>query len=101
MKNPSPLETRVQAAARLFKALAHPKRIHVLALLLERWSRTVSDLCSSTELEQTAMSHQLKLLRTARLVVAERDGRTQLYRLADRHVAHIVHDALAHVAETE
>ena len=38
-------------------------------------------------------------IRRARLVTAERQGRRNIYRLADRHVAHIVEDALAHAAE--
>ncbi len=91
--------TEVEATARLFRALAHPGRLRVLLLLAEREPRSAGDLAEATGLEQTALSHQLSELRRARLVEARREGRQQLYRLADHHVAHIVADALAHAGE--
>ena len=86
-------------AAALFGVLSHPIRLAVVALLSEREPRTAGELQEETGLERTALSHQLRLLKEARLVVSERSGRRQLYRLADHHVAHIVRDAIAHVSE--
>lgn len=87
------------AAAELFAVLAHPGRLHTLLLLAEHEPRAVGELAEATGIEQTAMSHQLRQLKDARLVRAEREGRHVLYRLTDQHVADIVRDALAHVRE--
>lgn len=79
--------------------LAHPGRLHTLMLLAEQEPRSAGELALATGMAQTAMSHQLRQLRDARLVLTERDGRHVLYRLADQHVARIVRDALEHVRE--
>lgn len=91
----------IQRAAALFAALAHPARLHVVSLLLDHQPRTAGDLREATQLESTSLSHQLRILREARLVRSERNGRHQLYALEDEHVAHIVRDALTHVRESQ
>lgn len=92
-------ERTLHATARLFSTLSHPGRLQVLLLLAEREPRSAGELARATGIEQTALSHQLAALRAARLVSVEPDGQRRLYRLADRHVAHIVADALAHAGE--
>lgn len=89
----------VAGAVILFAALAHPIRLTTLLALARGAPLTVGDLMALTHSEQSAMSHQLRVLRDARLVVAERQGRHVRYRLHDAHVAHIVQDAVAHAAE--
>jgi len=89
----------IDEAARLFAVLSHPQRLRVLSLLSDGEPRSAGTLQEALGLERTAMSHQLRVLRDARLVSATRDGRHQLYTLADHHVAHIVGDAIAHVSE--
>lgn len=91
--------TDVAGAVTLFAALAHPVRLTALLALARQGSRTVGELMALTDSEQSAMSHQLRVLRDARLVVAERVGRQVRYDLHDAHVAHIVQDALVHAAE--
>jgi DNA-binding transcriptional ArsR family regulator len=86
-------------AATFFRALAHPGRLEVLDLLRRSAPRSVGELVEATGMERTAMSHQLRILRNARLVRTRREGRQVLYALADHHVAHIVQDALIHVGE--
>ncbi len=93
------MRRNIGAAAALFGVLSHPQRLHVLTLLGERQPRSAGELQEHTGLERTALSHQLRILREARLVCTNRDGRRQLYSLVDRHVAHIVRDAMIHVAE--
>ncbi len=61
--------------------------------------RSAGELQEATGLERTSLSHQLRVLREARLVSRERDGRKQLYRLADQHIACIIRDAIDHVSE--
>lgn len=87
--------------AALFGLLAHPGRLAVLVCLLESAPRSVSELVAATGSERTALSHQLRRLREGRLVRRQRKGRRHLYELADHHVAHIVRDALQHVAEDD
>jgi DNA-binding transcriptional ArsR family regulator len=60
---------------------------------------SVSQLLERVGGEQSALSHQLRLLKQARLVKSERVGRHIIYSLYDRHVSHVVSDTLAHVKE--
>jgi DNA-binding transcriptional ArsR family regulator len=90
----------VDRAAQFFQTLSHPIRLGVLALLVRDGLKSAGELGIALRVEASSLSHQLRALREARLVVAERRGRQILYRLHDQHVAHIVSDALAHVAES-
>lgn len=90
---------QVAAAVRLLSAMAHPARLVTLLALSARAGLSVGDLQEVTGLEQSALSHQLRVLREARLVVAARRGRLRVYSLADHHVAHIVRDAVLHAGE--
>jgi DNA-binding transcriptional ArsR family regulator len=87
------------AAARLFAVLAHPGRIQILAYLRDHGETQVSELAEALDTEQSAMSHQLRTLRDAHLVIANKEGRTVRYQVADDHVTHLVRDVLAHCAE--
>lgn len=92
------MDEALKRTAALLGLLGHAKRLEVLLLLREE-PLSAGELAKRLELEQSAMSHQLRLLRDARLVSSDRQGRRVLYRLADHHVAHIIGDALAHVSE--
>lgn len=96
---PLPDDATVRAAADLLTAIAHPARLRMLLALARDGSLTAGELESIAGLEQSATSHQLRVLRDARLVVAERDGRHVRYELHDAHVASIVADAVQHVKE--
>ncbi|MGE0321986.1 MAG: ArsR/SmtB family transcription factor [Polyangiaceae bacterium] len=89
----------LESAVDLLSAMAHPARLRVLLALSRRGPQSAGALAELCGLEQSAASHQLRVLRDARLVAAERDGKRIIYRLADDHVAQIVEDALAHAAE--
>lgn len=89
----------IEAAAQLLSAVAHPARLAVLLALERMGPKSAGALGRLAGLEQSAMSHQLRVLRDARLIVAEREGRRVIYRLADHHVSHIVEDALSHAQE--
>ena len=86
-------------AVALFRALAHEPRLRVLLALGQRGPLSVSVLLEEVSLEQSALSHQLRILREARLVQARREGKSVVYAIEDEHVAHIVEDALGHVVE--
>ena len=70
--------------ASLFKALADPNRVRLINELFEH-ERCVSDLSMALKLEQSAVSHQLRVLRNLRLVKRRLDGRHAYYALDDVH----------------
>jgi DNA-binding transcriptional ArsR family regulator len=78
-------------------ALSTPSRVRILGLLRER-PHSVGELTEAIGMEQSAVSHQLRVLREHRLVVAERKGRRRVYALHDEHVASLLDEALSHVA---
>ena len=84
-----------QVADAMF-ALSTPSRVQILGFLLAG-PKTVSDLMDALDMEQSAVSHQLRVLREHRLVIAERDGRTRVYALYDEDVAALVEVAVRHV----
>jgi DNA-binding transcriptional ArsR family regulator len=89
----------LERAVDILSCLAHPVRLSVVARLERDGAATVSTLCAELDVEQSAMSHHLRHLRDAQLVIAEREGRAMRYALADAHVGHIVRDTLAHASE--
>ena len=90
-------ETTVQIAE-LFKGFADPTRVKILALLLEQ-EVCVSCIAEEVNLSQSAVSHQLQILKQMRLIKYRREGRNVLYSLADDHVQLILKTGLEHVLE--
>jgi ArsR family transcriptional regulator len=78
------------------QALAAPSRLMILAQLRER-PHAVSELVHAVGMEQSAVSHQLRLLKDIGLVVGERTGRRVVYSLYDAHVAKLIDQAVWHV----
>jgi DNA-binding transcriptional ArsR family regulator len=85
-----------ERVADAMQALSAPSRLRILAELREQ-SRSVSELIVAVGMEQSAVSHQLRLLRDAGLVVGERHGRRVVYSLYDDHVASLIDQAVWHV----
>jgi len=85
-------------AAELFKVLGAPVRLAIV-VELGRAPRSVQELADALGVRQPLVSQHLRVLRSARLVTAQRRDRQRLYRLADEHVRHIVADALQHALE--
>lgn len=82
--------------AATLQALATPSRLLILGQL-RKAPATVGELARSVRMEQSAVSHQLRLLRTLGLVDGQRQGRTVLYALYDNHVAELLDQAIYHV----
>ncbi|WP_043263150.1 metalloregulator ArsR/SmtB family transcription factor [Streptomyces sp. CT34] len=82
--------------AATLQALSTPSRLRILARLQEG-PCAVSDLAAAVGMEQSACSHQLRLLRNLGLVTGERNGRSIVYALYDHHVAELLDQALYHV----
>jgi ArsR family transcriptional regulator, nickel/cobalt-responsive transcriptional repressor len=85
-----------ERVADTMQALATPSRVLILARLRER-PQSVSELVAAVGMEQSAVSHQLRLLRETGLVVGERRGRRVVYSLYDHHVAWLIDQAVGHV----
>lgn len=93
-----PNEGEIHAAADLFKAFADPTRLRILTTLLGG-EICVCDIADVLGMTQSAISHQLRFLKTARLVRSHREGKTVLYALADSHVTAILACAADHIRE--
>ena len=85
-------------AVRLLKGFADPTRLRLLWLLREG-ETCVHVMVDALSMTQSAVSHQLRLLRDARLVTARKAGRHVYYRLADEHVRALLLNAVRHVQE--
>jgi len=81
--------------AQVMQALATPSRVMILGRLRES-ECTVTELAAHLGMEQSAVSHQLRVLRLLGLVVGARDGRTVVYALHDDHVAELLDQAVSH-----
>ena len=88
----------VAAIADIFKLLGDPSRVRLLDVLTQG-ERCVCDLAAIVNLSESAVSHQLRLLRAARLVRVRRAGRMAYYSLDDHHVIGLLHDTRKHVEE--
>lgn len=80
----------------LFKVFGDSTRIRILDALLEN-DLCVFHLCEKLDMEQSAVSHQLRILKTAGLVRSRKDGRTVCYSLDDEHVQEILSSGLKHI----
>ena len=87
-----------QDVSNLFKALSNPTRIKIL-FLLQQQILTVTQISDKLDISQSAISHQLRELRLARLVKSNKRGKEMLYQLDDNHVHQIFDMAIEHVKE--
>jgi DNA-binding transcriptional ArsR family regulator len=88
----------VGSVADVFRLLGDPTRVRLLDAL-SHGERCVCDLATLVGISESAVSHQLRLLRGARLVRARRTGRMAFYSLDDHHVIGLLHDAKRHAEE--
>ena len=82
----------------LFRIFGDSTRIRILYVLFEA-EMCVCDIAQLLGMTQSAISHQLRSLKNARLVKARREGKTVFYSLADDHVKTIIDQGLEHVCE--
>ena len=88
----------VRKLAEIFQMLSDETRLRILRTL-EKKELCVSDIAKETGVSQSAVSHQLRVLRQTDLVRSQRKGKNIYYRIADGHVFSIVRDGLEHVTE--
>jgi ArsR family transcriptional regulator, lead/cadmium/zinc/bismuth-responsive transcriptional repressor len=85
----------LRGVADIFKTLSDPTRLRILDALGDG-EACVHELCARLAMSQPAVSHQLRLLRVARLVRARRAGREVFYAVDDRHVMRLIAQARSH-----
>lgn len=90
-------DRNVQRLASIFKVLGDPTRLRILRVLLQG-ERCVCDLAGDIGMEQSAVSHQLRVLRQAHVVDFRKEGKVAWYFLDDDHVVNLMEQGMAHVA---
>ena len=93
-----PQEEKLYDLAELFKMFADSTRIRILYVLFES-EMCVCDIAELLKMTQSAISHQLRLLKQAKLVKNRREGKTVYYSLADDHVRTIINQGMVHIEE--
>ena len=89
---------KAQRMAEFFRLLGDPNRLRILSLLAKE-DLCVCDLAALLEMSESAVSHQLRTLRTLRLVSYEKRGRKVFYSLLDRHVLELYRSVAEHLDE--
>ena len=84
--------------AELFKIFGDSTRINILYDLLDG-EKNVTTICNDLDMNQSAVSHQLKILKTTKLVRSRKSGKSTMYSLADDHVQTIIAMGLEHIRE--
>lgn len=93
-----PDEVELSNLAELFKVFGDSTRIKILFVLFEA-EVCVCDLAQALNMTQSAISHQLKILKQSKLVKSRRDGKSVFYSLADGHVRTIIAQGREHIEE--
>lgn len=93
-----PEEERLYDLAELFKVFGDSTRIRILFVLFEA-EVCVCDLAEALHMTQSAISHQLKILKQSKLVKSRREGKSIFYSLADGHVRTIIDQGMEHIEE--
>jgi ArsR family transcriptional regulator, lead/cadmium/zinc/bismuth-responsive transcriptional repressor len=92
--------SKAQQMAEFFRLLGDGNRLRILSLLAQR-DLCVCDLASLLSMSESAVSHQLRTLRSLRLVNYDKRGRKVFYRLLDHHVLELYQSVAEHLAELD
>lgn len=98
VKKEMPAETTLYDLAELFKVFGDTTRIKILYVLFQS-EMCVCDIAQLLNMGQSAISHQLKVLKQNKLVKFRRSGKSVLYSLADSHVRTIIDQGMEHIEE--
>lgn len=94
------LTEKAQRMAEFFSFLGDANRLRILSMLAVK-ELCVCDLASALEMSESAVSHQMRVLRSMRLVSYRKRGRNVFYRLKDHHVLELYQAVAEHLDETE
>jgi DNA-binding transcriptional ArsR family regulator len=98
MSTYSESDPAVAQLADLFHLLGDPTRLRIVLSCVST-PIAVSDIAASLQLSSSLVSHHLRLLRAARIVKSERQGKQVFYTAADAHISGVLNDMLEHIAE--
>ena len=98
LKNERPADDVVNELSEVFKVFGDATRIRILWALFDN-EVCVYDIAQSLNMTQSAISHQLRVLKQARLVKARREGKNTFYSLDDDHVKRIIEQVMIHISE--
>ena len=93
-----PAEEQLYDLADFFKTFGDTTRIKILYVLMQS-EMCVCDIAETLNISQSAISHQLRILKQAKLVKSVRDGKSVIYSLDDSHVQNVIMQALNHINE--
>lgn len=93
-----PSEEEMYLLSELFKLFGDSTRIRILCALAEK-ELCVCQIADTLEMTQSAISHQLRILKQGSLVKCRRDGKTIFYSLSDNHVRTIINQGIDHIEE--
>jgi DNA-binding transcriptional ArsR family regulator len=93
-----PKEEVLYDLAELFKVFGDTTRVKIISALFES-EMCVCDIAELLHMSQSAISHQLRVLRHARLVKHRKEGKVVFYSLDDEHIKHIFDEGLEHILE--
>jgi DNA-binding transcriptional ArsR family regulator len=91
-------ERTIVNLAEIFKVLSDPTRVSILHALSEE-ELCVCDISAVVQMSSSAISHQLRILRTSRLVKSRKDGKMVYYSLDDEHVRNLFEEGIRHLEE--
>ncbi len=91
-------EEAIFELAELFKIFGDPTRIRILYAMLDT-ERCVNDIAGLLQMSQSSVSHQLRILKTSKLVKSRREGKSIFYSLDDEHVRSILNMGMEHIME--
>jgi DNA-binding transcriptional ArsR family regulator len=98
MTNLADFDQSVAQLADLFHLLGDPTRLRIVLACLDQ-PTAVGEIAGGLDLSSSLVSHHLRLLRAARIVKAERQGKQVFYSTADAHISGVLRDMLEHIAE--
>ncbi len=98
LKNEMPTDEVILSLSEVFKVFGDGTRIRILWVLFDR-EACVYDIAESVGMTQSAVSHQLRVLKQARLVKKRRVGKNTFYSLDDEHVKRIIEQVMIHINE--
>ncbi len=98
LKNTIPDDDTVTSLSEVFKVFGDATRIKILWALFNE-EKCVYDISEAILMTQSAVSHQLRVLKQARLVKSRRDGKNTFYSLDDEHVKKIIEQVMIHISE--
>lgn len=88
----------LQKSANFFRLFGNENRLRILMALFSE-AKTVSQIVDLTDLSQSLVSQQLKLLKSSAVLSSEKSGKTVIYRISDHHILHLMQDVFDHLTE--